>query len=98
MNPIDLPFGERRLNLRKSCSRVIQVNDSTGSYTGYLKDLAAGGAFIEPQGAKPANIGKALYLNIPFGLKKGFLTVKAKVAWTRSDGMGVRFVSSSPEE
>lgn len=98
MNPTDLPYGERRLNHRKSCSRLIQVNDGNGSFKGHLRDLAAGGAFIEPDTGLSAGIGKVLHLNIPFGLQKGFLTVKAKVAWAKPQGMGVRFIAPQTEE
>ena len=93
MTPSNLPFGERRLYHRKSCSRMIQVDDRNGSYSGHLRDLNVGGAFVEPPNQNETRIGQKLILTIPFGLKKSCLTVQAKVAWTSPKGMGVRFIS-----
>ena len=92
MQPSSLPFGERRLNHRISCSRIVQVNDQYGSYSGHIKDLALGGAFIAPSEDNQYRIGQELVLNIPFRLKNDVLTIKAKVAWSRAYGTGVRFI------
>jgi hypothetical protein len=88
-----LPFGERRLNHRKPCFRTIQVNYRDGACSGHLRDLGLGGAFIEPSEAGADGVGQELYLTIPFGLKRDALTVRARVAWTAADGMGVRFIA-----
>ena len=98
MQASTLPFGERRLNHRISCSRIIQVNDHYGSYSGHIKDLALGGAFIEPSEENQYRIGQELVLNIPFSLKNDVLTIKAKVAWSRAHGTGVRFIHPFPSE
>ena len=90
-----MPFGERRLFERKPCSRIIVINDHQESYSGLMRDLAAGGALIEPPAGSEARVGQELVLTIPFGLKKDHIKVKAKVAWARHNGMGVRFVKSS---
>ena len=91
-----LPFGERRLNFRKKCSRMVQINDQNGSYSGHLRDLAMGGAFIESPDGSVVRTGQELVLTIPYGLKKAFLTIKARVAWARPHGMGVRFIDPNP--
>lgn len=92
-----MPFGERRLFERKSCSRMIVVNNHEESYTGHMRDLAAGGAMIEPPYGNEARVGQELVLTIPFGLKKDHVRIKAKVAWARHSGIGVRFIKSSSE-
>lgn len=88
-----MPFGERRLHERKSCSRTVGVVDSKSSYSAHLRDLAPGGAMIEPPLEIKSQIGEELIMTIPYGLKKDELTVKAKIAWIRPHGMGVRFVT-----
>lgn len=88
-----LPFGERRLHERKSCTRMVGVIDSRSSYTAHLRDLAPGGAMIEPPLEIKSHIGDELIVTIPYGLKKDQLTVKARIAWVRPHGMGVRFVN-----
>jgi Tfp pilus assembly protein PilZ len=87
-----MPFGERRLHERKSCSRMISINDSQGVYTGHMRDLALGGAFIEPSDESESSIGEELILTIPFGLRPDHIQIKAKVAWTQPCGIGVRFI------
>jgi Tfp pilus assembly protein PilZ len=90
-----MPFGERRLFNRKPCSRVISISDAQNSYSGHLRDLALGGAFIEPSWDRGAGIGQELELTIPFGLKKDHIRIRARVAWIHPNGIGVRFVKSA---
>ncbi len=91
-----MPFGERRLHERKSCSRMVGVIDSRSSYTAHLRDLAPGGAMIEPPLEIRSQIGDELLMTIPYGLKKNELTVKARITWIRPHGMGVRFLNKDP--
>lgn len=91
------PFGERRLFERKACSRMIMIDDQAESYSGHMRDLAVGGAFVESTHDNDARIGQELVLTIPFGLKKDHVKIKAKVAWIKHMGMGVRFIKSSPD-
>jgi Tfp pilus assembly protein PilZ len=86
-----MPFGERRLHERKSCSRTVGVVDSKSSYSAHLRDLAPGGAMIEPPLEIKSRIGEELIVTIPYGLKKNELTLKATIAWIRPHGIGVRF-------
>ncbi len=92
-----MPFGERRLFERKTCSRMIMIDDHEDSYSGHLRDLTIGGALIEPTQGNDAQIGQELILTIPFGLKKDHVKIKAKVAWIKPVGMGVRFIKSSSD-
>lgn len=91
------PFGERRLFERKSCSRMIMIDDHEDSYSGHMRDLAVGGALIEPPQGNETRIGQELMLTIPFGLRNDHIKIKAKVAWIKSIGMGVRFIKSSAD-
>ena len=94
MHDPKLPFGERRLHERKTCTRIVRIEAKHASYNGHLRDLAVGGAFIEPPQDNDVRIGQDLMLTIPFGLKKERLTVRAKVAWVKSSGIGVRFIKT----
>lgn len=87
-----MPFGERRRHERKLCSRTVAVIDSKSSYTAHLRDLALGGAMIEPPLESKSQIGEELIMTIPYGLKKHELTVKAKIAWIGPHGIGVHFI------
>ncbi len=94
MKQIYLPFGERRLRNRKSCSRTVQVDDAHSTYHGHLRDLTVDGAFIEPPQGQKARPGQDLVVTIPFGLRRDQLTLKARVAWVKAEGMGVRFIKT----
>jgi Tfp pilus assembly protein PilZ len=91
----ELLFGERRQFLRKSCIRMIGINDYSKLYSGHLRDLALGGAFVEPEERNITEIGQELLLSIPFSLRDGYVTIQAKVAWHNDDGIGVWFLNPS---
>ena len=93
MRTAQLPYGERRLNRRTPCTRAVQINDRDTSFSGYLRDLAVGGACIEAPYLANAHRGQTLLLTIPFGLIEDRLNITAKVAWSGPDGTGVRFIS-----
>lgn len=97
MNMDTMPFGERRLLDRKPCSRMIGINDYQHSYAGHLRDLSVGGAFIEPLEGNDPHIGQELLLTIPFGLKREHINIKAKIAWIKSRGIGVRFINNTDD-
>ncbi len=88
----ELLFGERRQFERKKCLRLIGINNYKQLYPGHIRDLALGGAFLEPkENHNKSRIGQELLLSIPFGLRRGQVSIKATVAWTRHNGVGVRF-------
>lgn len=89
----EMLFGERRQFLRKECIRMIGINDYAKLYSGHLRDLALGGAFVEPKGGNISEIGQELLLSIPFGLREGYVNIQAKVAWHSGDGIGVWFLN-----
>lgn len=93
MNQNVWEFGERRLHDRKTCSRMIGIDDGGYHYSGIMRDLAKGGAFIELQENHETRIGRKLHVIIPFGLQEGHLTLRVKVARIRPEGIGVRFIT-----
>lgn len=76
---------------------MIGINDYQHAYAGHLRDLSVGGAFIEPQEGNDTEIGQELLLTIPFGLKRDHINIKAKIAWIKPRGIGVRFISNSDD-
>ena len=86
-------FGERRQYIRKECLRLVDIDDGSKWYPGHLRDLALGGAFVECKEVNRPQIGKELFLSIPFGLRNGFVRVHAKVARVQHQGIGVQFLN-----
>lgn len=94
MSP-DLVFGERRLHERKECTFSVQIDDYDTIYTGHMRNLSVGGAFIEPPGDSYPAVGQDVVLTIPYRNKKDRLIIKGRIARTRYDGMGVAFLTGS---
>lgn len=76
---------------------MIHIKDSRDVYAGHMRDLARGGAFIEPPYDSDTEIGQELILTIPYGLKKDHLKIRAKVARIQSGGIGVSFIKPTTE-
>jgi len=91
------PLGERRLFNRKPCSRLINFEDTKHTYSGQVHNLTVGGAYIEPLTETASRVGQELQLTIPFRLKHDHINIKAKVAWTRPNGIGVKFISADTD-
>jgi Tfp pilus assembly protein PilZ len=72
---------------------MVRVIAPKNAYTAHLRDLTLGGAMIEPPFEIESQIGEELTMTIPYGLTEDELTVKARIAWIRRHGMGVRFVT-----
>jgi Tfp pilus assembly protein PilZ len=76
---------------------MISIDDYRHSYAGHLRDLSVGGAFIEPHADNDPQIGQELMLTIPFSLKHDHIIIKAKVAWIKPRGIGVRFIKHTDD-
>ncbi len=85
-------FGERRHHPRKTCFRVVEIDDYRNSCKGHMRNLTPSGAFIEPSSKLSPVIGQELAVTIPYGLKRKDVTIKAKVARITNSGLGVRFI------
>lgn len=77
---------------------MVDINNYKQLYSGHLRDLAPGGAFVasEESNRNISQVGQELLLSIPFGLRNGYVSIKATVAWMRYDGIGVQFQKMAP--
>jgi Tfp pilus assembly protein PilZ len=89
----DAEFQERRLYKRKLCGIAITIDDENRNYTGHLRNLSLGGAFIEAPVTLKAELGKELILTIPYHQREGFVVVRGVVARTRTDGIAITFIT-----
>lgn len=94
MDEHGLLFGERRMKERKTCSRLIEIDDDHRMYKAHLRNLTAQGAFFEPDTKIKLTVGQKISLTIPYGTKRSDLTIRAKVARVSDMGIGVRFFSA----
>ena len=85
---------ERRRYHRKNCCCSVDLDDYEQAYSGRLRNLGLGGAYIDAVPDKTFSIGQDLILTIPYEHKAGHLMIKGKVAWKNGSGLGVAFVKA----
>lgn len=78
---------DRRLHGRTICDLPIGLDD----FTGYVRNFGKGGALIESTGKNSAKVGQEIFMTIPFKGRPNDLILKARVAWTQGDCLGVTF-------
>lgn len=83
---------ERRNFERWNCTMPVDIDDYEQVYTGELKNLGKGGAFVVAALEERPEIGREVFLTIPFCQGAEFLIIKGCVAWVRGDGIGVSFL------
>lgn len=94
----EMLFGERRLYERKSCTFAVDIDDYNKNYSGHLRNLSLGGAFVEPPAHFKPKIGQELLLTIPFRKKLGYVVVKGRITRTKRNGMAVVFIKQYQRE
>jgi Tfp pilus assembly protein PilZ len=87
---------DRRMYDRTPCDLYADLDDYETSYSGYIRNLGKGGAFIETTMASEPEIGREVIMTIPFKNKPNYLIIKARVAWAGKAGMGVTFLKVQP--
>ncbi len=84
--------GERRLYERKTCGIAIDIDVNFQRYTGHLRNLSLGGAYIEPSSNLNLKVGKELVITIPYRQRRGFVSVRGRIARAKSDGLAITFI------
>jgi Tfp pilus assembly protein PilZ len=83
---------DRRLCNRTSCDLHADVEDHDNSYSGKIRNLGKGGAFIEATIQNAPAVGREVIMTIPFKGRPNYLIIKARIAWAAEDGIGVTFM------
>jgi Tfp pilus assembly protein PilZ len=78
---------DRRMHSRTACDLRTDLDDSSG----YVRNFGKGGALIETTGRIQAQVGQEIFMTIAFRGRANDLILKARVAWTSSDSLGVTF-------
>ena len=78
---------DRRIHSRTACDLRAEWDDASG----YVRNFGKGGALIETTENSEAKVGQEIFMTIPFKGRPNDLILKARVAWTRSDCLGVTF-------
>ena len=85
---------DKRNNIRKSCSIIVDYAFNNRAFVNYIKDISAKGLFIETQ--QPVSVGHIITMTFSLpGFEKP-LKVKGKVSRITPQGAGVKFIELSP--
>lgn len=82
----------RRNHPRKSCSVTVDYALGDYAFTGMIRNIGAGGAFIDA--ANGVAVGQQTTLAFWFPTLPRPTKIKGKIAWKSNHGFGVRFATS----
>jgi hypothetical protein len=82
---------ERRCYEREVCSLHVDVDDFENAYCGTLFNIGLGGAGIKTSPGTRFHTGQKLFLTIPYCHKEDYLIIKGKIAWQKSEDIGIQF-------
>ena len=87
---------EVRDHLRKPFFMNVNYATCERSYNDFIKDISAGGLFIETR--RPFSIGQDIVLTFPFPEDRKHVKISGEIVRTTEKGIGVRFKMSGQEQ
>jgi len=82
----------RRLHERKKYPAEIAFNHANRLYTGSLKDISIGGAYIETYCNNQFSTEDIVTLSIPFASRQKNVKRRGRIKWLNNSGFAVEFV------
>ena len=89
---IDSSDGLRRRHERKDYGTNIVFAIKDRAYSGILKNISVGGAFIATPSVNQVSVGDMITINIPFTDGRKHLRRKARIKWANNEGFAVEFL------
>jgi Tfp pilus assembly protein PilZ len=87
---------EVRDHFRKPFFMSVNYATCERSYNDFIKDISAGGLFIETR--RPFSIGQDIVLTFPFPEDRKHIKISGEIVRTTENGIGVRFRMSEQEQ
>jgi len=81
----------RRRYERKNYSSDVVFSRKGKAFTGTLKDISMGGAFVMTLSVNQVQQGDVVTISIPFTSGKKSIKRRARVLWTSGEGFAVEF-------
>ena len=85
-------FQFRRLHERKEYPAEIVFRHADRVYTGSLKDVSLGGAYIETHCVNQFSTKDIVTLIIPFSSGQTNVKCRGRIQWLNNSGFGVEFI------
>ena len=83
------PFRDKRRHERKPFFMVVDYSTEDRVYKDYIKDISAGGIFIETR--MPFSVGQELSLSFPLPNYQKYIKITGEVIRISPHGIGVKF-------
>ena len=83
---------DRRVFHRQPCLLPADIDDYDNAYSGFVRNIGWGGAYVETLMPYATKIGQEVILTVPFENRADYLIIKAKVAWVQPHSVGVTFI------
>ena len=85
-------FGFKRIHERKKYIVEIIFSHKDKAYSGRIKDISLGGAFIATSSVNQLSSGDIITLSIPFTTGQKHVKRKGRIQWMNNEGFAIEFV------
>ena len=81
----------RRAHERKTYAAEVLFSHNERMYSGHMRNISLGGAFIETLHAGKFSVGDTVILSIPFTSGKKHIKREGRIKWLNPHGFAVAF-------
>lgn len=92
MDSMGKDFGFKRIHERKTYTVDIIFSHKNNAYSGSIKNISLGGAYIATSSVNQFSSGDLITLSIPFTTGKKHVKRKGRVQWLNNEGFAVEFI------
>jgi PilZ domain len=89
---IKAELGFKRIHERKLYSTEIIFSHNNNAYTGHIKNISLGGAYIATRSVNQLSCGDTITLSIPFSTSQKYVKRKGRIQWTNNEGFAIEFI------
>ena len=84
-------LGFKRFHERKIYTKEVVFSHKNKAYSGQIKNISLGGAFIAANSVNQFSIGETITLSIPFSTGKKHVKRKGRIQWMNDEGFAIEF-------
>lgn len=84
-------LGFKRIHERKTYSTEVAFSHNNKAYTGQIKNISLGGAFIATRSVNQLSNGDTITLSIPFTTGQKHVKRKGRIQWMNNEGFAIEF-------
>ena len=85
-------FGFKRIHERKQYATEVIFSHNDKAYTGRVKNISLGGAFIATGSVNQFSSGDVITISIPFTTGQKHVKRKGRIQWMNNEGFAVEFI------